>query len=140
MTAEQGETESTESCTITAAENSGIENLVSDKQTRAADETECMDANHPTISQLEHHEEVYTSKSSSDENNSSCSDDRALSSTASEVSTSEYCPTPVKRAKVSPVGLGKCAKQYNRMIFTSSKRHIFLLHSKLCGEACSCYH
>ena len=89
LTAEQGETgyttESTESSTITAAENSGMENLVSDKQTRAADETECMDANHPTISQLEHHEEVYTSKSSSDENNSSCSDDRALSSTASEV-------------------------------------------------------
>ena len=110
--AETGYTTDSSESTITTAENLGMKHPVNDKQTtraNIADEKECIDANHPTISQLEHHEEVYTSKSSSDEmieNDSSCSDDCASSSCTSEVSSSGYCPTPVKRAKVSPVELG----------------------------------
>ena len=103
-------TDSTETVTASmAGDDSSKDHFVSDKQVRAGistDETENVVAYHPAICQLDHHEEVHTSENTSSEMNKNDSDDSPSSSAASEVSSSEYCPTPMKRAKVSPVELG----------------------------------
>ena len=77
-------------------------------------------AGYPENCQSGCHKEEYTNRvdevienDSNDENESNdeviennSNDDFLSSSTISEVSSSEYCPTPMKRAKVNPVELG----------------------------------
>ena len=123
-----------------AGDDSSKDHFVSDKQVRAGistDETENVVAYHPAICQLDHHEEVHTSENTSSEMNENDSDDSPSSSAASEVSSSEYCPTPMKRARVRKQSF-YVSDNTTGCFFESDKYYILVLHPKLCGEACSC--